>query len=132
MPDALYKPPDVSIHAQNFKKCLKSFGIYDGGVEVATMYPNPAAHIYIYVYMYMCIHVRIENTCNIRILNPCFHKRLVESTTVGSALRLYKAPTDHTKPRQTIQSPNNSIQRDEILDKAPKRLYKDLKYFTKT
>ena len=32
-----------------------------------------------------------------------------------------EAPEDFTKPRQTIQSPNRQY-------KAPKRLYKDIKY----
>ena len=34
----------------------------------------------------------------------------------GSPKRLHKAPTDYSKPRQTIQSPNR-------LDRASKRLY---------
>ena len=35
----------------------------------------------------------------------------------GSPERLHKAPTDYTKPQQTIQIPDR-------LSKAPKRLYK--------
>ena len=31
-----------------------------------------------------------------------------------------EAPTDFTKPRQTIQSPKKTIQRHQMLDKAPK------------
>ena len=38
---------------------------------------------------------------------------------------LYKAPTDYTKPRQTLQSPKKTIQRHRILDK-------NQKYYTKT
>ena len=45
----------------------------------------------------------------------------------GSPKRLHKAPTDYTKPQQTIQSPGNTIQspgktiqRHEILDKTLK------------
>ena len=37
----------------------------------------------------------------------------------GSPDRLYKDPTDCTKPRQTIQSPRNTIQRPNRLYKAP-------------
>ena len=39
---------------------------------------------------------------------------------VGHIRRLYKAPTDYTKPRQIIQSPDRLYQ-------ATKRLYKNIK-----
>ena len=42
----------------------------------------------------------------------------------GSSKRLYKAPTDYTMPRKTIQSRDGSY-------KATKRLYKATKYQTK-
>ena len=50
------------------------------------------------------------------------------SSMLGSCLiflgfvqyRLYKAPTDYTKPQQTVQSPEKTIQRPEILDKTKK------------
>ena len=38
---------------------------------------------------------------------------------------LYKAPKDYPKPQNTIQSPDRPY-------KAPKRLYKDIRYSTKT
>ena len=34
--------------------------------------------------------------------------------------RLYKAPTDYTKPRKTIESPEKNIQTFKILDKTSK------------
>ena len=41
---------------------------------------------------------------------------------VGSPKRLYKALTDYTNPRQTIQGPRNTIQSPNRLYKAPERL----------
>ena len=62
----------------------------------------------------------------------------------GSPNRLYKAPTDYTKPQQLIQSPNRqykaakhytklqkSIQRHQDIRQNPKILDKDIKYLNK-
>ena len=40
--------------------------------------------------------------------------------TIQGSERLYKGPTDYTKPRQTIRSFRKTIQRHKILDKTPK------------
>ena len=42
--------------------------------------------------------------------------------------RLYKAPTDNTKPQKDYTKPQNIIQSPDRLYKAPKRVYKDIKY----
>ena len=42
----------------------------------------------------------------------------------GHPKRLYKAPTDYTKPQQTIQNPNR-------IYKAPQSLHKTIKHYTK-
>ena len=39
---------------------------------------------------------------------------------IQSPDRLYKAPTDYTKNRKTIQSPEKTIQRHKILDRTNK------------
>ena len=39
---------------------------------------------------------------------------------IQSPDRLYEAPTDYTKPRQTIQSHKKTIQRHKILDETLK------------
>ena len=40
---------------------------------------------------------------------------------------LYKAPTDYTKPRQTIQSLNGLYKAPRRLHKDPNRLYQDIR-----
>ena len=45
--------------------------------------------------------------------------------TLQSSDRLYKAPTDYTKLRQTIQSPKRQY-------RAPKRLYKTFRILNET
>ena len=40
----------------------------------------------------------------------------------GHSERLYKAPTDYTKPRNIRQRPRNSIQSPDRQYKAPERL----------
>ena len=52
----------------------------------------------------------------------------------GGPKRLYKAPTDNTKPQQTIQSPNRQYKAPKDYTKPlnirqnPEILNKDLKY----
>ena len=46
--------------------------------------------------------------------------------TIQSPDRLYKAPTNYTKPQQTIQSPRKTIQSPDRLYKDPERLYKHI------
>ena len=41
---------------------------------------------------------------------------------------LYKAPTDDTKPQNTIQSPDRLYKAPTNYIKPPKRLYKDIKH----
>ena len=57
----------------------------------------------------------------------------------GSPERLFKALTDYTKPRQTIQSSRQTTQsikkikqRHKVLDKTPKSYTKNIKIFSKS
>jgi len=49
----------------------------------------------------------------------------------GSPERLHKAPTDYTKPQQTIQIPDRLYKAPKRLYKAPKRLHKAPTDYTK-
>ena len=75
-----------------------------------------------YIYKYVCEHTYAMPAALRKIPAAC-HREIGDAAVGpggGSPKRLYKAPTDNTKPQKTIQSSEKTIQRPEILDRTRK------------
>ena len=79
------------------------------------------------IYIYICIYVDLYPYASIRLIEP-----LNGGGRGGSTDRLHKAPTDYTKPQQTIQITEKTMKIPGRLYKATERLCNAPTYYTKT
>ena len=71
------------------------------------------------------MYIYTNITSKHRLGNMCSHKSYIKpQQNIQSPNRQYKAPTDNTKPRQTMQRHQKTTQSPNILDQ-------DLKYSTR-
>ena len=87
-------------------------------------------HTYVRTYVHTVHTVHTVNTVHTVRTAHTVHtvRTLLRSREGGSHKRLYKAPTDYTKPRQTLQSPRRTIQRPKIINKTFKKACETSQY----